>query len=435
MEAPTVGSKQNENEIQTFVEGIGEELYQINFLNKNDKILIKCHDTSKENEITYSYKLTDEEIRKTTSCLTTTHFINQIQPLIDNSKIEKIGNFILLHILLDRNKKEFKTIKLEESSEEEELEGDINNLEDAIKVIKILVKENKKLKNKLNCIENEFMNYKNEMKLNFTYNSLDINSYKLDNIFKTLSCRDIIQNRDEFGLINSGFQQLFKKNIVVFEGIFKSKNNESNYQEISSLFNNYNYLVIVILTKDNKRFGAFYEKNNNNYNQMNVINNNYPVANQNNNNMVRNIKPPVFNGGNLGYGLKLNNLNPLQRNNLLFKQNNLNNLEANNIRLNQNNNILMNQNINNTINIPNKNIFNSSSPFNDYFVFSLDELKIFYCNNQEKANNPQFSIFYDANRQTLYGQEVSRNNQFKLSGKKEFNIKDFELYNVEIGKL
>ena len=72
---------------------------------------------------------------------------------------------------------------------------------------------------------------------------------------------------------------------------------------------------------------------------------------------------------------------------------------------------------------------------NDYFFFSLDELKIFYCNNQLNKNNPQFSIFYDLNRQTLYEKEVLINNQFKLSGKNEFNIKDFELYFAEIGKL
>lgn len=143
---------------------------------------------------------------------------------------------------------------------------------------------------------------------------------------------------------------------------------------------------------------------------MNTINNNYPVANQNIN-RVPQIRPRVFN------------------------LDNLNNFGRNNIRLYQNNNNYINQNINNTINIKNISIFNSSSLSKDYFVFSLDELKNFYCNNQKNENNPQFSIFYDANRQTLYGQETLSNNQFKLSGKQEFNIKDFEIYNVEIGKL
>ena len=261
--------------------------------------------------------------------------------------------------------------------------------------------------------------------MNFIYNSLDENSYKLDDIFKTLSCRDIIQNRDEFGLINTGFQQLFKKNITVFEGILKPINNEYNYQEFSSLFNDFKYLVIVILTKDNKRFGAFYENCNINNNQMNIINNNYPGANQNYNKIDPQIKPLAFNAGNLGKDSF----------NRRYKRNYFNNFRRNNFRLNQNNNNFMKQNYNRNINTSNITIFNSSSPLNDYFVFSLDELKIFYCNNQLNKNNPQFSIIYDSNRQTLYGQEVSINNQFKLSGKGEFNIKDFELYYVEIGKL
>ena len=385
-DAPTVITKENsnenrketgnenENEIKAFAEGDGEELYEIDFLKKTDKILIKCHDTSSENEISYSYKLTIEEIRKTTSCYSITHFFNKIQEFIDSLKIEKMGNFFLLHILLDRNNKQFKTFKLEEGYEDEELEENINNLGDAIKVIKILIKENKILKNKLNSLENEFMEYKNKMALNFSYNSLDINSFKLDNVYKTLSCRDIIKNRDEFGLINSGFQHLFKKNIIAFECIFKSLNNEYNYYEFSNIFKDYKFLVIVILTKDKKRFGAFFE--------------NFSNGNNNNNNYNNQMNMGAYQANNQNY----------------------------------------------SINTPNANIFISTSILNDYFVFSLDELKIFYGNNQN-GNIPQFSILYDENRQSLFGQESQINNLYKLSGKQQFNIRDFELYNVEIGKL
>ena len=415
MEAPIAYSNKNENEIKAFVEGKGEDLYEIDFLKRNDKIFIKSHNTNSESEIFYSYKLTTEEIKKTTSCYSTTHFITQIKQFIDSLKIEKKGNSFLLHMQLDKNKKEIKTVKLEEGSEEEELERDINNLEDAIKVIKILVKENEILKNKLNFLTNEFMEYKNKMGLNFTYNSLDINTYKLDNIYKTLSCRDIIQNRDEFGLINNGFQHIFKKNIIDFECIFKSINNEYNYQEFSNIFNECKYLVIVILTKDNRRFGAFYENcNNNNNNQINEINNNYQVVNQNYNNVIPQIKQGIFEvrlSGRKGYRKRVG------------------------YNFQRNNNVLMNQNYNYSINSLNETIFKSSSLVNDYFVFSLNELNIYYCNNQENRNSVQFSIFYDTNRQCLFGQEISNNNLFKLSGKQEFNIKEFELYNVIIGKL
>lgn len=386
MEAPTVDYKENENIIQAFIEG--ESLYEIDFLKKNDKILIKCYDTSIGREISYSYKLTIGEIKKTTSCLSITNCFNKIQEFQNYLKIEKMKNFFLLHILLNRENKEFKTVKLEESSEEEELEGEIKNLDDAIKVIKILVKENKTLKNRLSKIENEFKKYKNKMELNFTYNSLDINSYKLDGIFKNLSCKDIIQNRDEFGLINTGFQHIYKSNIISFECIFKSINNEGNYQEFYNIYKGYKYLIIVIITKDKKRFGAFFK----NYDNNNIFNND--EFDQINYKQFNNKKRGILNYNR-------------------FEERRLDKKKI----------------------FSNVTIFNSSSLMDDYFIFSLDELSIFYCNNREKRNNPQFSIFYDKNRQCLFGEEISNTYQFQLSGKKEFNIKDFELYNAKIGKL
>ena len=76
--------------------------------------------------------------------------------------------------------------------------------------------------------------------------------------------------------------------------------------------------------------------------------------------------------------------------------------------------------------------FNSNYFLNEYFTFSLDNLKIYYNNKQGgNANIPNFSIIYDKNRQTLYGKEIqaisnqiqNRNYPFlyKLSGKNEFN--------------
>ena len=73
-------------------------------------------------------------------------------------------------------------------------------------------------------------------------------------------------------------------------------------------------------------------------------------------------------------------------------------------------------------------------------------MQIFYSNNQENKEIPKFYILYDTNRQSLYGKEVQNNqnmqtnsmsfqNQYKLSDQQEFNVKDFELYNVEVGKL
>ena len=452
--------RNEENNIQAFVYEDSENLYAVDFLKNNDYIVIKCSHTSIDIDIKYSYKLYEDEIKKTTSCKSISNFLSKIGKFKNEMKIEKTENFILLHILLDNYKKEIKTVKLEEGyEEEEELDGKINNLEDAIKMIKILIQENKKLKNKLKSIENKFKEYKNKMELNFAYNSLDINSYKLDNIFKTLPCKDIIQNRDEFGLINLGFQHLFKKNIIFFECIYKSIKKEYDCMELKNMLNTHQFLVIVILTKDKKRFGAFFENDiNNEMNNMNNVNNNMNNVNNNNINNVNMNNMNNVNMNNMNI-MNMNNINKVNvNNNNINKNNNIfdnildnildnmnmnNNMILNNTKYNMNMNNNMNNNNMNSMNIgnsPEETIFNSSLCLKDYFVFSLDNLQIFYSNNQENKVIPNFFILYDINRQSLYGREFQNNqnmniNQYKLSNKQEFNVKDFELYNVEFGKL
>ena len=367
----------NRNEIKTFIYEDEYNLYEVNFLKKNNKIIIKCSNTSNNSDKIYTYKLTDEEITKTTSCRNITNFMNKLQEYIDKLKIEKINNSLLLHILLDENRKTLKTVKLEEFSEENEIEEDIDNLEDAIKVIKLLIKENKNLKSKLNSLENNFIDHKRNMELNLAFNFIDINSYKLDNIFKSLCSKDIIQNRIEFGLINIGLQHILKKNIVLIKCVYKLENNEYDFKILNEIYSKNEYLIIVVFTKD--RFGAFYNNNNN-------------------------------------YNINMNN--PNNGNNMNHSNNNIN-INAN----------LINQN---------GIIFNSSSCSNNYFVFSFDTMNIFYSCFQETNNIPNFAILYDINRQSLYGRESSfplNLNQFVLSGKQEFNVKDFELYTINIGYL
>ena len=366
----------NNNKIKTYIYEDEYNLYEVNFLKKNNKIIIKCSNTSNDNDIIYSYKLTEEEITRTTSCHDITKFMGKIEKNKDKLEIKKINNCLLLQIFLDKDKKESKTIKLEELSEEKELEEDIDNLDDAIRAIKLLIKENKDVKKKINSIENNFKDYENKMDLNLAYNFIDKNSYKLDNIYKTLHSKDIIQSKDEFGLINMGFQHIFKKNIILMKCLYKLENNDYDFKEFNEILSKNEFLIIIIFTKDKKRFGALYNNN--------IINNN-----------------------------------------------NMNNLNIGN-NINNNNNII-------NANLINQNgiIFNSASCLNDYFVFSLDTMKIFYSCSQETNNIPYFSLLYDTNRQSLYGRENSFqiNNQFILSGRQEFNIKDFELYEINIGYL
>ena len=112
----------------------------------------------------------------------------------------------------------------------------------------------------------------------------------------------------------------------------------------------------------------------------------------------------------------------------------------------------------------NSEVFSSSSSLNEYFVFSLDNYKLYYCDKvtTDITNVPNFTIFFDANRQSLYGKEFSasnynlansqslaisqnsflplqnmgqqnsQSNLYKLSGKNEFNIKYFEIFDIEM---
>lgn len=74
-------------------------------------------------------------------------------------------------------------------------------------------------------------------------------------------------------------------------------------------------------------------------------------------------------------------------------------------------------------------IFNTNLNPYENFTFSLDTLEVF-C-----SNIPNFIISYDSKRESLYGREINVGGEFKLSGRPEFNIKDFELYNIRYGNL
>ena len=110
-------------------------------------------------------------------------------------------------------------------------------------------------------------------------------------------------------------------------------------------------------------------------------------------------------------------------------------------------------------------ILGNFKKINEYFVFSLDYYKLYYCDktNTNAQNVPNFTVLYDPNRQCIYGSETCANgnlassqilemsqrsmqlnpiigqqinkvdnNAYKLSGKNEFNVKSFEIFSIEI---
>ena len=423
MAAPIPAMRQNPNNTKSIFLELGSgDLYQIDFTLLNREIQIKCKNTSINSANSYSYEITSDDLK-----FIAYRDIRKIYQLINNDNCiikRNYNNNIELKIEFDR--KNIVNLILEKNQSDQ-----IHSFEDLKKEFKLLYK-------KVNLLEKE----NEKLRLNCLYNSFNMNSYKLENIFYYLKS-DIIKERGDLGLINQGIYNLFNKNIISFDLIYKS-DEDINIQNFQEIYNRLEYSLIVVLTKDKKRFGAF-NNNKRNFNiGKNVLNNISIGLNMMNNNMNNNM---INNNNNFRNNNMINN-NIFMNNNMIKNNKNY----MNNNMINNNKNKPMNIGINNNKNQPNKDvIFNSSVCSNKYFVFSIDDSKIYY----SEDNNYNFSVLYDFNRQCLYGNEinntsnninlaqsyqtiainspVSLNNTFKLSGKSQFNVKTFELYQISLG--
>ena len=296
---------------------------------------------------------------------------------------------------------------------------EITNIQEANKVIKELKKENRFLNNKLNRIEEKLKElelFKSQMYLNCYYNQFDLNAYKLDDIFNSINS-NIIQQKEEFGLINKGIRHLFNKNIKNFELIFqKVEKDEFDLSTFKNMFDNLTYSVLFVSTKvgnNTRRFGAF-------------INNN-------------------LNDNNLTLNPNMNNMNNTRNNSMGNNSNMMNNNGNNNNMMNN----MGNNNFPQRIDLNEENIFNSSSSSKKSFVFSFDSLDIYF---KEEINKcvPGFSIIYNKRYKSFLGNELPNNpfvimlnhnnsnqiipdyNVYKLSGVNEFTINHLELYQIKI---
>ena len=252
--------------------------------------------------------------------------------------------------------------------------------------INILFEKNKSLEKKLIDLEKKFQDYQNKMESILFYNEIDPNSHTLDIMFNNLSSKKIIQNKKEMRLINKGIKHLFNRDIICFECKYHSKFEDFNPSQFKQIFNNINYSLIIIETKHgNKRFGAFY--------------NNMDYNNQNNNQMNNQMMNP-------------NALNPM----MIQMATNQEEVD---------------------------NIFVSNSSLNDYFIFSLDKMEIYYKEKNIVQNMvPNFSLIYNKRHESLLGNEfpinddsynmMNNQNLYKLTENQEFKVKYLELYEILI---
>ena len=419
MAAPIPAIRQNQNNTKSiFLELDSQNLYQIDFTLLSREIQIKCRNTSINSANSYSYEITSDDLK-----FIAVKDIRKIYQSINNDNCSiKRNNIINIELKIELGKNNILNLILEKNQSDQ-----IHSFEDLKKEFKLLSK-------KVNLLEKE----NEKLRLNCLYNSFNMNSYKLENIFYYLKS-DIIRERGDLGLINQGIYNLFNKNIISFDLIYKS-DEDINIQNFQGIYNRLEYSLIVVLTKDKKRFGAFNNNQRNlnvGMNEMNNINNDLDMMN---NNMQNN-----------NYNIVNNNMMNNNMNNNMMNNNMMNYIDKNN-NMKKIRKLNKNMGMNNNENQPNKDvIFNSSFCSNKYFVFSIDESKIYY----SEDNNYNFSVLYDFNRQCLYGNEInntsnninlaqsyqtivinspiSLNNTFKLSGKSQFNVKTFELYQISLG--
>ena len=289
------------------------------------------------------------------------------------------ASYTILKQKIEEQDKEIKQLKIENETLKSQLNEAFQNI---ISIYNRLDKYNKleKLLSKLNQIQ-----------LNFLFNSLDDQLYKLEDSFKFLN-HDLIKSRAEFGLINLGIKRQLKSNIAKCILKYKASVDGKNPNIFHLKCDNIFYQLFIIKTTNERRFGVFFCNNKNNFN---------------------NILYNTFNG---------------------FYKNYTNRNYLNNIQMTQNNMSMDFMDINNE---KKNEIFNCKSRPEKFFAFSLNNSKIFYPNFKNTANTPCFSINYDPNRESYYGKEkkVNINPQVKdfiLSGKEEFNILEFEVYEIEI---
>ena len=284
-----------------------------------------------------------------------------------------------------------------------------------------LIRENTELRDQLKSLKEDFELYKKTMNLSCFYNQFDINAFQLDNIFNNREFKEIIKTSDEFAFLNRGIRHLFNKNIEGFQGIYRSSNDEFELSQFKATLDEMEYFVLLISLADNaykRRFGIFCSKNKlKKPIQINKIDEDDKVMGMNmGNNMMNNMENSM-----------MNNMENSMMNNM---GNNMMNMGMNMGRMNPPDNISENETI-----------FDSNLYLTRCFLFSLDDLKIYYKENILNIA-PNFILKYNQQYQRLLGfeggEEILQNQpspdfiMYKLSGKHEFKVKALELFLIKV---
>ena len=180
------------------------------------------------------------------------------------------------------------------------------------------------------------------------------------------------------------------------------------------------YQLFIIKTTNNRRFGVFFSNKEDKENKLNSSKNitvNLTQRNININNQLNSYQTYRSN-------------NSIYNNNFFKSQDNIFKYHSNYNTLSAD---FKDYDIDKT-----SEIFNCKNKPDKFFAFSLNNKRNYFLNNKNPDNTPCFSINFDSNRESFYGKEKRVNifnsqiNDYVLSGREEFNILEFEVYEIEI---
>ena len=235
-----------------------DSLFQIFIKKFNDYIEIICMDILDEsNQNTkYSNKYNSKSLKEIMgewSINKAYQILKGITP--NNAFIELKDNIIILSINSSSIKEKFLLYKA----------IDIN---ECLTLINQLREENNNLRNELN-------EFKNNFKIICQYNLLDINSpFKLKDIFEQIKSAHktrLINKEDELVIINKGIKHLLNKSICSMKILYCSETNGEDPDKFNEKYDEIlDYAIIIIKTKDEKKFGIFCNKKNDAFNNENL---------------------------------------------------------------------------------------------------------------------------------------------------------------------
>ena len=257
-----------------------------------------------------------------------------------------------------------------------------------------------------------------EMKINNEYSSYNENlKKKYEDIYKS-KIFEILKDRRDFGLIHKGIVEVLSKDDFTLILKYKMPKNGIDLVEIKKIeeiCDGLLYFIHIFKTRNGKRFGVF--------EQSDLV----PKKTQPNFYMNNNMGNNINNNFNNNFNNNINN-NDLNNNNRMNK-----------IRGNRNQ---INNNYNQCFSTNSQIIFRGNAQItkndekmldtlidNIIFIFSLDSQKLYF-KNDKSIHFPSFTLYFDNNREVLYGCENS--GSCILSGKNEFNIVEYEIIEIMV---